>query len=46
MPIVVMTAGIITGERRIKLGSIQGVIAKPFLVEQIEALCASVGKGG
>lgn len=45
-PVVVMTAGVITDDRRTMLGPVQGVIAKPFLVEQIEALCDSVGKDG
>lgn len=45
-PVIVMTAGIISDERRTALGPVQGVIAKPFLVEQIEALCEGVGKGG
>ena len=45
-PVVVMTAGMITDKDRTALGPIQAVIAKPFFVEQIQALCDSIEKGG
>lgn len=46
IPVVVMTAGIMTDDRRTMLGPVQGVIAKPFRIEQIETLCNSVEKDG
>ena len=46
IPVVVMTSGRITDKDRTALGPIQAVIAKPFFVEQIQALCDSIEKGG
>ena len=46
IPVVVMTSGMITDKDRTALGPIQAVIAKPFFVEQIQALCDSIEKGG
>ncbi len=44
IPIVILTAGVVSAERRALLAGVQAMLAKPFDIAQVEALFADLGE--